>query len=130
MLEPGDGPYHRANVSDGMDQPGLSIEENLQRIGSVPLSRPPGSGWGYSVGAHVLGEFIARAAQSSLPALVKKLVTGVLGMSDTDFTVVDRTAGSPIRELSVVVLTNTAVSGMLGPFPDAVRDAIYGSITR
>lgn len=31
----------------------------------------------------------------------------------------------PSRELSVVVLTNTAAAGMLGPFPDALRDAIY-----
>jgi CubicO group peptidase (beta-lactamase class C family) len=30
----------------------------------------------------------------------------------------------PASELSVVVLTNTAVSGMLGPFPNAVRDAV------
>jgi CubicO group peptidase (beta-lactamase class C family) len=34
----------------------------------------------------------------------------------------------PASELSVVVLTNTAVTGMLGPFPDAVRDAAYGAI--
>jgi CubicO group peptidase (beta-lactamase class C family) len=256
LFEPGDGPYHCADVSDGMDQPGLSIEENLQRIASVPLSRAPGSGWGYSIGTDVLGEFIARAAQTSLPALVKNLVTGPLSMADSDFTIVDRarlatpygnetpeparmgahhlvpfnegkisfapdrtfdpnsypsggggmsgTAGDflrllealrtgggavlaarsidllgtikpgdfetllpgwkwplgwavldepaktgtpqsrgtwlwggvygcswfvdPASELSVVVLTNTAVSGMLGPFPDAVRDAVYASI--
>ena len=34
----------------------------------------------------------------------------------------------PARELSVVMLSNTAVAGMIGPFPDAVRDAIYASI--
>jgi hypothetical protein len=27
-----------------------------------------------------------------------------------------------------VALTNTAVAGMLGPFPNAVRDAVYASI--
>src|SRR5262249_33949476 len=26
-----DGPYHRANVSDGIDQPGLGFDENLRR---------------------------------------------------------------------------------------------------
>ncbi|HXQ46561.1 MAG TPA: serine hydrolase domain-containing protein, partial [Caulobacteraceae bacterium] len=31
----------------------------------------------------------------------------------------------PARALSVVVITNTAIAGMTGPFPDAVRDAIY-----
>ncbi len=256
LLEPDDGPYHRANVSDGLDQPGLTIEENLRRIASAPLSRVPGSGWEYSLGTDVLGAFVARAAQMSLPALVKETVTGPLGMTDSDFTVVDRarlaaaygnetpdparmgehhlvssdlgkisfapdrmfdpksyasggagmsgtgadfmrllealrpgggallTARSidlvstikpgdfetytpgwkwplawsvledpaktqtpqspgtwrwggvygcswfvdPAKELSVVVLTNTAVAGMRGPFPDAVRDAVYASL--
>ncbi|MDR5859256.1 beta-lactamase family protein [Halomonas eurihalina] len=32
----------------------------------------------------------------------------------------------PARELSVVSLTNTTLAGTLGPFPNAVRDAIYG----
>jgi len=84
------GPYHRANVSDGMDQPGLSIEENLRRIASVPLLRPPGSGWGYSISTDVLGEYLARAAGTPLPALMRSLVTGPIGASDSDFTVSDR----------------------------------------
>jgi CubicO group peptidase (beta-lactamase class C family) len=90
FFEPGDGPYTQANVSDGMDQPGLSMEENLRRIASVPLAYPPGAAWVYSVGMDVLGEFIARAAQKPLPELVKDLVTGPLGMSDTSFVVTDR----------------------------------------
>ncbi|HUI59188.1 MAG TPA: serine hydrolase domain-containing protein, partial [Steroidobacteraceae bacterium] len=32
--EEADGPYHRAQVSDGLDQPGLSLEENLRRLAS------------------------------------------------------------------------------------------------
>ena len=85
-----DGPYHRANVSDGMDQPGLSIEENLRRIASAPLLRMPGSGWGYSIATDVLGEYLARAAGTPLPALMRSLVTGPLGAIDSDFTVSDR----------------------------------------
>jgi hypothetical protein len=37
FLEPEDGPYHQAGVSDGLDQPGLSMQENLKRIGGQPL---------------------------------------------------------------------------------------------
>ncbi len=256
FFEPGDGPYHLANVSDGMDRPGLSIEENLRRILSVPLARTPGSGWAYSVGTDVVGAVLARAAGKTLPALIQDLVTGPLGMSDSGFVVTDRarlatpygdglpeparmgthhlvsffegklsfapdrmfdpasypsggggmsgTAGDflrfleavrqggapilsersvqqlatikpgdfevllpgwrwplgwavledpsqtftpqtpgtwlwggvygnswfvdPARELSVVMLSNTAIAGMMGPFPDAVRNAIYASI--
>jgi CubicO group peptidase (beta-lactamase class C family) len=36
----------------------------------------------------------------------------------------------PRRELAVVLLTNTAIAGMLGPLPDAIRDAIYGALER
>ena len=86
-----DGPYHRAGVSDGMDQPGLSIQENLARIASVPLTRAPGTGWGYSVSTDVLGEFLARAAATPLPSLVRTLVTEPIGALDSDFTVADRT---------------------------------------
>ena len=254
----GDGPYHRANVSDGMDQPGLSIQENLLRIASVPLVRAPGTGWGYSVSTDVLGEYLARATATPLPTLMRTLVSEPLGAMDCGFTVAKqdrsrlataygdgeqepvrmgahhltafreatlsfapdrmfnpdsypsggggmsgtaedfmrflegmRTGGAPIlsrssvaqlstvkpgdfevsipgwkwalgwpvlmdpsrtgtpqspgswlwggvygnswfvdprRELSVVLLTNTAIAGMAGPLPDAIRDAIYRAL--
>ncbi len=89
-LEAADGPYHQARVSDGMDQPGLSMEENLRRIASVPLSYEPGTAWTYSVATDVLGEVVARAGGTSLTEVVKKLVTGPLGMDDTGFVVRDR----------------------------------------
>jgi len=87
--EPEDGPYHKANVSDGLDQPGLSIDENLRRIASVPLAYKPGSSWAYSIAADVVGEVIGRAAHSSLPEAVSHFVTKPLGMNDTSFAVVD-----------------------------------------
>ncbi|ESY64731.1 MULTISPECIES: serine hydrolase domain-containing protein [Mesorhizobium] len=88
--QPADGPYHRAGVSDGLDQPGLSMAENLDRIASVPLSYEPGTGWGYSVAMDVLGEVMARAAGASLPELVDRLVVQPLGMHDASFAVRDR----------------------------------------
>jgi CubicO group peptidase (beta-lactamase class C family) len=88
--EPADGPYHRANVSDGLDQPGLSLVENLRRLASVPLLRKPGTAWQYSVAIDVLGAVMERAAGSALPAIVAELVTGPLSMRDTAFRVVDR----------------------------------------
>ncbi|MBZ9794309.1 serine hydrolase domain-containing protein [Mesorhizobium sp. ES1-4] len=85
-----DGPYRRARVSDGLDQPGLSMAANLERIASVPLSYAPGTGWGYSVAMDVLGEAMARAAGIALPQLVDRLVVEPLGMGDTGFVVRDR----------------------------------------
>lgn len=89
FLEPDDGPYHRANVSDGLDQPGLSMAENLRRIAAVPLSYQPGTAWSYSFATDIAGEMIARASDCPLPEAVRRLITGPLGMDDTDFVVVD-----------------------------------------
>ena len=85
-----DGPYIRAGVSDGLDQPGLSMAENLSRIASVPLSYAPGTRWGYSVAIDVLGEAMAKATGASLPELVDRLVVQPLGTQDAAFTVRDR----------------------------------------
>ena len=89
--QPTGGPYHLAKVSDGLDQPGLPMAENLSRIASVPLSYVPGTSWGYSVAMDVLGEAMARAAGATLPDLVDRLVVQPLGMRDTAFFVRDRT---------------------------------------
>ncbi|MCP3099734.1 beta-lactamase family protein [Myxococcus sp. K15C18031901] len=85
-----DGPYRRAGVSDGMDAtPGLTLEENLRRIASVPLSNEPGTAFNYSVSTDVLGAVVAKAGGASLPEVVSRLVTGPLGLRDTGFTVGD-----------------------------------------
>jgi CubicO group peptidase (beta-lactamase class C family) len=89
-------PYHRANVSDGLDQPGLSLEENLRRIESVPLEFAPGAAWGYSVGIDVVGGMIAKANGSTLAEAVALYVTGPLGMNDTGFRVADRARLAPV----------------------------------
>lgn len=86
FLEPEDGPYGRAGVSDGLGQPGLSMEEELNRITAAGLAYEPGSKWRYSVAIDVLGAIISKVAGESLPEAVKHLVTGPLGMSETGFT--------------------------------------------
>jgi CubicO group peptidase (beta-lactamase class C family) len=89
-----DGPYHQANVSDGLDQPGLSFSENLRRIASVPLRFEPGASWAYSVATDVLGEIVARAREKSLPAVMRELITEPLEMRSTGF--------SPPADLSLL----------------------------
>ncbi|HYU16943.1 MAG TPA: serine hydrolase domain-containing protein [Candidatus Acidoferrum sp.] len=89
FFEKEDGPYHRAEVSNGFDQPGLSFEENAARIASVPLLYEPGTGWGYSLATDVLGEVVARAGGGTLPEVVKRTVTGPLALRDTGFTIAD-----------------------------------------
>ncbi|VFR52089.1 Beta-lactamase class C and other penicillin binding proteins [plant metagenome] len=79
------GPYAWAGVSDGMDASGISLEENLRRLASVPLLYEPGTAWGYSLATDVLGALIARVHGTPLDEAVCQLVTGPLGMVDTGF---------------------------------------------
>jgi CubicO group peptidase (beta-lactamase class C family) len=85
-----DGPYHRAGVGDGLRSSGrLTLDENLERIASVPLDFAPGPAWQYSVSTDVLGAIIEHATGQTLPSVVSRLVTEPLAIIDTAFHVVD-----------------------------------------
>lgn len=90
FAEPADSAYDRLDVSDGLDQPGLGLDENLDRLTKAPLVYRPGTSWRYSLGIDVLGGVIAKAAGKPLPMVVRELVTEPLGLSDTGFVVTDR----------------------------------------
>lgn len=81
------GPYQRAQVSSGLDMPGLSLTEAMKRLASVPLLSEPGETWTYSLATDVLGAALESAEGASLPELVREFVTGPLRMTDTDFCV-------------------------------------------
>jgi len=94
FLEAPGSDYDRLNVSDGFNQPGLSSEEFLRRLGAAQLRFPPGSLWKYSLSLDVLGLAMARATGTPLPQLVEQLVTRPLAMRDTAFRIVDRSRAS------------------------------------
>jgi CubicO group peptidase (beta-lactamase class C family) len=87
FLDPLGGDYHTAEISDGIDRPDLSFEENLDRIASVPLAFAPGTGWFYSLSTDVLGAVITKVHGSTLEKAVAHYVTGPLGMRDSGFSV-------------------------------------------
>lgn len=89
--EKADGPYHKAGISDGLDDSGLSLSENLRRIASVPLLYKPGTSWRYSVATDVLGGVIEKAAGTSLPEAVQTLLINPLGITDSGFVALDKT---------------------------------------
>lgn len=84
-----DGPYHRAGVSDGFDELHIAMDENLKRIGKLPLFAAPGTEWRYSVSIDVLGAVIEKATGKPLPDAVAELVTVPLEMKDTAFSTKD-----------------------------------------
>ncbi len=89
-FEPADSPYHALDISDGLDQAGLSLDENLQRLARAPLVYEPGTSWRYSLALDVLGAVIAKAGEAPLAQVVRSLITDPLEMKDTDFVVVDQ----------------------------------------
>jgi CubicO group peptidase (beta-lactamase class C family) len=95
----------------GVLRPATAVAMTRNAIGN--LSSGPGFGWG--LGVQVLTD--PAAAQSPLNAGAWNW-GGVYG---THFWV------DPKAALSVVVLTNTAVAGMIGAFPSALQQAAYGT---
>jgi CubicO group peptidase (beta-lactamase class C family) len=88
--QPAGGPYEVAGISDGLDMPGRSLEDNLARIAALPLDFEPGTNWEYSVGTDVLGALLQEVTGDALPAVVSRLVTNPLGMRDSAFVVKDQ----------------------------------------
>ena len=89
FLEAEGSRFHDLDISDGLDQPGLSIGENLRRLSSAPLSYAPGAGWRYSLAMDVMGAVLEQAAGKSLDDIVREKVTGPIGMVDMGFRLTD-----------------------------------------
>lgn len=83
--EGGEGPYTEAGVQDGGFGTGITLQENLDRLASVPLRFAPGEAWNYGLGIDVVGRVIEHATNLPLEVAVRDLVTVPLNMSDTVF---------------------------------------------
>lgn len=90
FAQPPGSAYDAHDVSDGLDQPGLGLAENLRRLSACPLMFVPGTRWAYSLGIDVLGGVVEQVLGQGLADAVQAGVTGPLGMTDTGFAVTDR----------------------------------------
>lgn len=85
FMQPPDGSYHRAGVSDGAGEPGLPMAEELNRITRAGLAYPPGEKWAYSVAIDVLGAVMQVAESADLDAVMRKYVTTPLRLDAMGF---------------------------------------------
>ncbi|MBT9385299.1 beta-lactamase family protein [Pseudooceanicola sp. CBS1P-1] len=85
LMEQPDGPYHKAGVSDGLDEVDIGMDEEMKRISAAGLAYPPGKGWAYSVAVDVMGAVIEKITGEPLPQAVDQLVSKPLGLTDTGF---------------------------------------------
>lgn len=79
------GRYAQAQVSDGIDQPNLSWQENFRRMCTVPLRFAPGTGWRYSLGVDVMGQALQVAAGKDLSTLLEETICSPLGLRHCSF---------------------------------------------
>lgn len=96
----------------GVLSPGMAAAFARPATGDLPLD-VTGPGWAFGLGASVLTD-PALAGSPQSPG------TWAWGGAYGHSWFVD-----PVRKLTVVAMTNTALAGMTGAFPDALRDAIY-----
>uniref|UniRef100_UPI003F491875 serine hydrolase domain-containing protein n=1 Tax=Ensifer adhaerens TaxID=106592 RepID=UPI003F491875 len=128
FMERGDGPYRRHAISSGLDDTDDDLTALIGKLTAIPLSYPPGHGWGYSMSLDVLGAVIEEATGSKLPEAIATLVTRPMGMNDTAFSVTDKRklvvhygdASPRPRRLvgdDAVPFSRPAGSSILEPFP-------------
>ncbi len=77
--------YDAAGISDGLNDSGLTLEENMHRLATMPLFEAPGTTWRYSLAIDLLGLILETAANQPLAQIVAERVTVPLGMVDTMF---------------------------------------------
>lgn len=87
--EPAASAYHALGISDGLDQPWLSLEDNLRRLSQAPLGFRPGEKFNYGLSTDVLGAVLEKASGLSLPEVMDRLILGPLELRDTAFHAVD-----------------------------------------
>ncbi len=92
MARPGTYPIQQfiRDYRIGGDRPILpselaTIDQWLQKLGSLPLIAQPGERWMYQVSGDVLGALIVRVSGKSLGAFLKERIFDPLGMKDTAF---------------------------------------------
>lgn len=118
LVQPPEGSYRQAGVSDGLDTDPVSLAENMRRLASAPLESAPGAVFRYSLGIDVAGAVVAAAAQAPLPDAVARLVLTPAGARDTAFHALD-----PAR-------LSAAYWGEGRPVPTLMPDAFVTGSTR
>jgi CubicO group peptidase (beta-lactamase class C family) len=85
FMQPPDGPYHRAGVSDGLAELGLTMRDEFERIVRAGLIYRPGERWAYSVAMDVLGGALEAVEGADLDDIVGQYVSAPLGAQSLGF---------------------------------------------
>ena len=78
------------DFSDGLSDTDFDFEENFTRLAKRALKFAPGQDGNISIAIDVLGAALAQVEGATLDALVKRHVSGPLGIAETSFHIADR----------------------------------------
>ncbi|HMM89742.1 serine hydrolase domain-containing protein [Bradyrhizobium sp.] len=101
--------YRDARVTDGLDQPEVTMAEAMQRLASVPLGYQPGTRWEYSLATDVLGAVVEKATGGTLEAFVTERIAKPLRIESFVFNAPEAT-----RSRFIQVTRPAEVTGALG----------------
>ena len=72
-------------LSNNLYDPDLNLEQQVAKLAKLPLKYQPGTTWNYGLSTDVLGRVIEVITGKSLDLALQQMVTGPLGMQDTNF---------------------------------------------
>jgi len=103
-------------AKNGVDWANVTPEEQIERLGKVPLAHQPGTTWEYSLSTDVLGRVVEKVSGQPLGRFLDEWVFGPLKMPDTSFVVpaaklgrlaqplaIEPSTGQPIKLVDVTV---------------------------
>jgi len=83
----GNTPVDQQYVKSGIFDPKLSLAEQTEKLGKLPLLYQPGAAWVYSLSVDVQGRLIEVLSGKSLGEFFQDRIFAPLGMTDTGFSV-------------------------------------------
>lgn len=115
-------PLSKAYVERGIADPQLTLAQQMERLGTLPLLFQPGTQWNYSVSTDVVGALVEVLSGQTLDRYFERHIFEPLGMRDTFFVVppekADRLAKLYLGDLVTPLKPGIKRADHL-PWPDA-----------
>jgi len=74
-----------STLGEDMGDPGLSLDQMIEALATVPLEFSPGTAFNYSVSTDVLGYLVGKISGKPFEEFLKERIFTPLGMADTAF---------------------------------------------
>ena len=72
--------YVDADISDGLAQTKWDLEEEVEKLATVPLTHEPGTAWTYGLSTDVLGYLVEVVSGQTLDVFFRERILTPLGM--------------------------------------------------